>query len=90
MLFLYILLVLVVIIVILGFIVFKDFVVERIIDFFVLQQIVYDVFCFLKQQDEWLVWVKKDFNMEKDFCGIDGEVGFVFYWNGNKDVGEGE
>ena len=28
--------------------------------------------------------------MEKDFRGTDGEVGSVSYWNGNKDVGEGE
>ena len=28
--------------------------------------------------------------MEKKFTGTDGEVGSVSYWNGNKEVGEGE
>jgi hypothetical protein len=28
--------------------------------------------------------------MEKKFTGVDGEVGAISYWNGNKDVGEGE
>ena len=28
--------------------------------------------------------------MEKKFTGTDGEVGAISYWNGNKEVGEGE
>jgi hypothetical protein len=28
--------------------------------------------------------------MKKDFRGIDGTVGFVYAWNGNKKAGEGE
>tara|TARA_R110001592_G_scaffold302088_2_gene573864 strand:- start:379 stop:717 length:339 start_codon:yes stop_codon:yes gene_type:complete len=28
--------------------------------------------------------------MDQKFTGIDGEVGAVSYWNGNKEVGEGE
>jgi hypothetical protein len=28
--------------------------------------------------------------MEKKLTGTDGEVGAMSYWNGNKDVGEGE
>jgi len=44
----------------------------------------------LKNMDEWSPWAKKDPNMEKKFTGTDGEVGCVSYWNGNKDVGEGE
>lgn len=90
MLFLYILLALVAIIAILGFIAPKDFAVERTIDLSVSQQTAYDALRSLKQQDEWSVWAKKDPNMEKDFRGTDGEVGSVSYWNGNKDVGEGE
>ena len=45
---------------------------------------------FLKNQDAWSPWNKKDPNMEKKFTGTDGEVGAMSYWNGNKDVGEGE
>lgn len=52
-----------------------------------------DVFNYLrslKNMDEWSPWAKKDPNMEKKFTGIDGEVGSQSYWNGNKEVGEGE
>ncbi len=44
----------------------------------------------LKKMDEWSPWAKKDPEMLKKFTGTDGEVGSVSYWNGNKDVGEGE
>ena len=45
---------------------------------------------YLKKQQEWSPWARKDPNMDQKFTGIDGEVGAVSYWNGNKDVGEGE
>ncbi|MBC6998656.1 SRPBCC family protein [Cytophaga sp. FL35] len=44
----------------------------------------------LKNMDDWSPWAKKDPNMEKKITGTDGEVGAVSYWNGNKEVGEGE
>lgn len=44
----------------------------------------------LQNMDEWSPWAKKDPNMEKRFTGTEGEVGSQSYWNGNKDVGEGE
>lgn len=44
----------------------------------------------LKNMDEWSPWAKRDPNMEKKFTGTDGEVGAISYWNGNKEVGEGE
>ncbi len=52
-----------------------------------------DVFNYLrslKNMDEWSPWAKKDPNMKKKFTGTDGEVGSQSYWNGNKEVGEGE
>ena len=51
---------------------------------------VFKVLRSLKQQDEWSPWAKKDPNMHKEYRGTDGEVGSVSYWNGNKEVGEGE
>ncbi|MEP2687283.1 SRPBCC family protein [Maribacter dokdonensis] len=45
---------------------------------------------FLKKQQEWSPWAKKDPNMELTFTGVDGEIGAISHWNGNKDVGEGE
>lgn len=44
----------------------------------------------LKNMDNWSPWANKDPNMEKKFTGTDGEVGSLSYWNGNKEVGEGE
>lgn len=45
---------------------------------------------FLKKQQEWSPWDKKDPNMDLTFTGVDGEVGATSHWSGNKDVGEGE
>ena len=45
---------------------------------------------FLKKQQEWSPWAKKDPNMDLTFTGVDGEVGATSHWSGNKDVGEGE
>lgn len=44
----------------------------------------------LKRQNEWSPWAKRDPNMQQKFTGTDGEVGAINYWNGNKQVGEGE
>lgn len=44
----------------------------------------------LKNQDNWSPWAEKDPNMKKTFTGVDGEVGCISAWVGNKDVGEGE
>ncbi|MEK6155646.1 SRPBCC family protein [Flavobacteriaceae bacterium 3-367] len=52
--------------------------------------VVFEYLKYLKNQQQWSPWEKKDPNMEKKFTGTDGEVGAVSYWNGNKDVGEGE
>lgn len=51
---------------------------------------VYDYLKFLKNQDEWSPWQKKDPDMKKEFRGTDGTVGAVSSWVGNKDVGSGE
>ena len=45
---------------------------------------------FLDKQSEWSPWAKKDPNMKRKLTGTDGEVGAISYWNGNKEVGEGE
>lgn len=54
------------------------------------KQKVFDVLRSLKEQDKWSPWAKRDPNMKKEYRGTDGEVGSVSYWNGNKEVGEGE
>lgn len=44
----------------------------------------------LKKQNEWSPWARRDPDMQQKFTGTDGEVGAINYWNGNKQVGEGE
>ncbi|WP_405382527.1 SRPBCC family protein [Maribacter sp. LLG6340-A2] len=45
---------------------------------------------YLEKQNQWSPWSKKDPNMEQKIIGTDGTVGAISYWNGNKEVGEGE
>ncbi|WP_179345793.1 SRPBCC family protein [Winogradskyella ursingii] len=51
---------------------------------------VFDYLKFVKNQDAWSPWKKKDPNMKQEYFGTDGEVGFVSKWEGNKQVGTGE
>jgi hypothetical protein len=51
---------------------------------------VFEYLKYLKNQEQWSPWERKDPNMEKEFAGVDGEVGAVSRWKGNKEVGEGE
>jgi hypothetical protein len=52
-----------------------------------------DVFNYVKQlkkQDYFNKWVMADPNMQRNFKGTDGTVGFIYAWNGNNQAGEGE
>lgn len=51
---------------------------------------VFDYVRYLKNQDHFNKWVMMDPNLKKDFRGIDGTVGFVYAWEGNKKAGKGE
>ena len=51
---------------------------------------VFNYLKYIKNQDEWSPWKKKDPNMKQEFTGTDATVGFVSRWEGNKDVGTGE
>ncbi|WP_420322877.1 SRPBCC family protein [Flagellimonas sp.] len=87
---LYILAGIVLLILILAMIAPKNYNVSRSIEIAKPRSEVFENLRFLKNQDAWSPWNKKDPNMEKKFTGTDGEVGATSYWNGNKDVGEGE
>jgi len=52
-------------------------------------QQVFDYIKHLKNQDFFSKWVMTDPNMKKEFKGVDGTVGFVYSWSGNKKAGEG-
>ena len=44
----------------------------------------------LANHAKWSPWNERDPNMEKGYRGKDGEVGSVYWWTGNKQVGQGE
>ncbi|EAR14439.1 MULTISPECIES: SRPBCC family protein [Robiginitalea] len=52
--------------------------------------VVFEYLKYLKNQDEWSPWAKRDPDMKKEYRGTDGTVGFVSSWEGNKEVGAGE
>jgi hypothetical protein len=87
---LYILLIVLAIIFILAIVAPKSYDVNRSIVISRPRSDVFEYLKYLKNMDHWSPWAKKDPNMDKKFRGTDGEVGAVSYWNGNKDVGEGE
>ena len=51
---------------------------------------VFDYLKYIKNQDHWSPWKKKDSLMKQEFIGTDGEVGFIAKWDGNSEVGTGE
>ena len=67
-----------------------DYAVERQIIINKPKQQVFDYIKFIKNQDNYSVWARKDLNMKKEYAGTDGTVGFISAWDGNKDVGKGE
>ncbi len=90
MIFLYILAAIVLILMILMSIAPKNYHVNRSV---IIQRPLSEVFeyiKYIKNQDNWSPWGKKDPDMEKTFTGTDGTVGFISHWKGNKQVGEGE
>ncbi len=87
---LYILLGIIVLVLFLAMIAPKTYDVSRSIEIDRSKGEVFTYLKYLKNMDEWSPWAKKDPDMEKKFTGTDGEPGAVSYWNGNKDVGEGE
>ena len=50
----------------------------------------YQYLLLIKNQDHWSPWKTRDPNMTQEQSGIDGTVGFINRWEGNKDVGMGE
>ncbi|MEO6691791.1 MAG: SRPBCC family protein [Saprospiraceae bacterium] len=54
------------------------------------RQKVFDFLKLLKNQDKFNKWAKTDPDRKWDYKGIDGTVGFIIAWNGNKNAGEGE
>ncbi|WP_318344517.1 SRPBCC family protein [Flagellimonas baculiformis] len=86
----YIILGIVLLILILATIAPKTYNVSRSIEISRPKEVVFAHLKSLKKQNDWSPWAKRDPNMQQKFTGTDGEVGAINYWNGNKQVGEGE
>lgn len=87
---LYVLAGIVVIVIILATIAPKSYDVNRKIIVKKPVPVVFEYLKYLKNQDNWSPWGKRDPNMKKEFEGNDGEIGATSKWEGNKDVGSGE
>ena len=87
---LFVLLALIGIILIAGLVMTKDYAVEREITINQPKDSVFNYVKMMKNQDYFSVWNMKDPNSKRTFIGTDGEIGFIYSWNGNDDVGEGE
>jgi hypothetical protein len=87
---LYILFALIALILLLGLVAPKNYEVNRSIVVNKSLPEVFQYLKFIKNQDYWSPWKKKDPNMRQESLGVDGEVGFIAKWEGNKYVGSGE
>jgi hypothetical protein len=70
----------------------KKMVIERSV---IIEKSLVEVFDYLKlvrNQDNFSVWNMTDPNMNKDYKGTDGEVGYIYSWDSptNKNVGAGQ
>ena len=54
------------------------------------KEVVFEDLKYFKNHDRWSPWFKRDPNMQKEYKGEDGTVGFVCSWSGNDQVGVGE
>lgn len=88
---LYILLALVLVLIVLALIAPKSYAVSRKISIDKSLSEVYNYLRFLKNHDDWSPWQERDPDMNKNFSGTDGEVGFISAWESeHKQVGSGE
>jgi uncharacterized protein YndB with AHSA1/START domain len=53
-------------------------------------QQVFEFLRLLKNQEKFNKWAKTDPGRKEEFKGIDGMVGYIYSWSGNKDAGQGE
>lgn len=86
---LYILLAIVLIVVILAVVAPKSYDVHRSVLIDKPKEMVFDHVQLIRNHKIWSPWNLKDPDMSLTYEGIDGQVGFISRWNGNKEVGSG-
>jgi uncharacterized membrane protein len=83
--------ILILIILVAGLFMKKEFTVKRSVEIDKPVAEVYDYVKYLKNQDEYSVWLKMDPKTKKIHKGTDGTVGFISGWNSkHENVGVGE
>lgn len=81
----------VVLILLIALFVKKDYSILREITINRSKQDVFNYLKYLKNQDNYSVWVMMDPGMKREFKGVDGTAGFLSAWESdNKKVGKGE
>lgn len=68
----------------------KGYYVERSIIINQPKSVVFDYLKYLKNQDYFSKWVMTDPDKKTTFSGVDGTVGCIYAWDGNKKAGKGE
>ncbi len=91
MIFVYIIAVIIAVFIILAAAAPKKYKITRSIDISRSQADVFNYLKYVKNQDEWSPWKKRDPEMKQTFQGTDGTPGFVAGWESDhKNVGHGE
>lgn len=75
---------------VLAFIAPKDMNLERSIVINAPREAVYQHVKTLTAQNVWSPWMQRDSAMTSEYRGTDGEVGAIYAWQGNSEVGKGE
>lgn len=68
----------------------KDYTIEREITINKPDSVIYEYLRFLQNHKNFNAWFLKDPNMKESLKNIDGQIGFVLSYEGNKDLGSGE
>lgn len=87
---LYILLGLGAMLVLLGLFGKKDYHIERSLEIDAPKELIYEQVRFFNNFSTWSPWAHLDPNMKASISGTDGDVGAVYQWSGNDDVGVGK
>lgn len=74
----------------LGIFASKDYHIERSIEIDAPREVVLEQVRFFKNFPKWSPWQGLDPNMTSSITGTDGEVGAVYAWKGNDNVGAGK
>ncbi|HTM99860.1 MAG TPA: SRPBCC family protein [Pedobacter sp.] len=82
--------VLIVFLLFLALIVKKEYTIQRDINIRKPIREVFDYVKLVKNQEQYSKWVMLDPNVKLDYRGIDGTIGFISAWEGNKQAGKGE